>query len=108
MIVILFGLCAGFFKTGIWGDVDLAADDRLYPRLFTFKIKGDSTEHNAVIRYCYRALTAFCSPCGNLAYTARAVKQTVFAMQMQMNKISHYLTSLLFFSQIPLAFVFCD
>ena len=50
-VIILPVQLKGFIKAGTRRDIDLTADDRAYPLLFTFPIKIDHTVHDAVIGY---------------------------------------------------------
>ena len=67
-------------------DIDLAADDRLYPLLFTFLVKLDCAVHNSVIGDRRSCLSDGFHIGRQLLYAAGTVKQTVFGMKMQMHK----------------------
>ena len=69
------------------GDVDLAADDRLDPRLFASLIEVDRAVHNAVVRDRDRSLTRPARGGGDLRNAARAVEQAELAVEMEMDKI---------------------
>ena len=81
----MFGV-AGFVKTGAGGDVYLATDYRFYSVCLAGKVKVHSAVHCAVVCYRYGSVPVFrCQP-RNVFYAARAVKQAVFTVQMQMTK----------------------
>ena len=64
------------------GNIHLAADNRLYPLGFTRFVKFDSAVHYAVVGDSKGGLTEFLCGMSKLTYTAGAVKQTVFGMNM--------------------------
>ena len=97
------------FKAATGSYVNLATDYRLYTLFLCRFIKIYSAIHNAVIGNCYCGLSARRYSINKFIYTAAAVKQTVFGMQMQMCKahavqppyleiISSYI-SIIFFSR---------
>ena len=61
-VIILPVQLKGFIKAGTRRDIDLTADDRAYPLLFTFSIKIDHTVHDAVIGYGKGILSELLSP----------------------------------------------
>ena len=70
--------------------INLAADYGLYTLSLTFLIKINNTVHNAVVGQGHSALSEVFNRANKLSYTAGAVKKAVFAMQMKMNKFSHF------------------
>jgi hypothetical protein len=68
------------------GDIHLAADNRLDPGVFSFLIKIDGAIHNAVVRDSDAFLPELLDPRDKVAQPARAVKQAILAMDVQMHK----------------------
>ena len=84
-------------KPGSRGNIDLAADNRLDPVLFTRFIKRHGAVHIAVIGYCKGShAQLFCAQNKRLD-AAGAVKQRIFGVQMKMGK--HNDTSLNYYKQ---------
>ncbi len=68
------------------GNVDFAADNRLYARFLAGLIKRHSAVHHAVIRHGERRLPQLRRLFGDFIYPASPVKQGVLRMNVQMNK----------------------
>ncbi len=71
------------------GNVDLAADDRLYSLRAARLIERDRAVHYAVVGDGKRTLPHSLGALCGLVYAARPVKQGIFAMHMKVNK-SHF------------------
>jgi hypothetical protein len=71
-----------FIKSGSRRYVDLAANDGLYSLGKACLVKGNGTVHHAMISQGNGGMTALLGAFRDLFYTASAVKQAVFAMQM--------------------------
>ena len=79
-----------FIKARIFGNVDLAADHRLYADLFAGVVKLYRREKIAVVGDGAGFLTQrFCGG-GKLFHAAGAVEKRIFAMNVKMNKIRHF------------------
>ena len=74
-------------------NVYLAADNRLYPFSLCCVPEIHGSVHISVIGYCRGSLSEFLHTGNKLLYTASAVEQTVFRMDMKINKFvsSHLL-----------------
>ena len=77
-------------ETASGGEVDLASDDRLDPLCLASVVELYRSVHYAVVGDRYRSMT--CRLCRRryFFYSARAVKHTVFGMQMQMYEFGHF------------------
>ena len=67
-------------------DVDLAADNRLYPLTLRGLVKRDSAVHHAVVGDGAGALAELLRPLYQRVYAARTVEQAVFAVNVQMDE----------------------
>ena len=76
-------------KTRARRDIDLASDDRLDAVLFRTFIEIDSAKHHAMVRNGHGALSKRLNTLDQPFDAARAVKQAVFRMHVQMCKICH-------------------
>jgi len=72
---------------GYGRDIDLAADNRFDPLPQTSLIKGNSAVQNPMVSDCNRCMPSLFCGFRNVADTTGTVKQTVFTVQMEMNKI---------------------
>ena len=71
-------------------NIEFAADDRFDLIFFTFFGKFQGSVHVAVVGHGNRIDVVFLAVTDKLVHFHRAVQQTVFGMQMQMNKIRHW------------------
>ena len=77
-----------FLKAGpsARGHVDLTADDRLNPGVFTGAVEVHHAVHHAVVRNGTGALTQVFDHAGQIPDAAGPVQQTVFRVDVQMDK----------------------
>jgi hypothetical protein len=75
-----------FIRHAARRDIDLAADNRLDARLLSGLVKGDGTVHHAVVGDGDSRLAELGGARNKPLDAAGAVKQAVFAVDMQMNK----------------------
>jgi hypothetical protein len=75
-----------FIKAGACRHIDLASDDGLYPFIFAGAVKIDNAVHGAVVCDGDGILTELFCASGDIGDATSAVKQTVFAMQMEMDE----------------------
>ena len=80
---------AGFVKAGTRGNVHLTAEDRLDTCLAAGIVKGNGAVKHAVIGQGNGIVSARPDPRGNIPDAAGTVQQTVFTVQVQVDKISH-------------------
>jgi hypothetical protein len=80
--MVVFVVARGFAKARLGRDVDLAADDGLYPLFFAGAVKVDHAEHYAVVGDSERIKTLLLCGGGDPVDPARAVKQAVLGMNM--------------------------
>jgi hypothetical protein len=85
VIACAVGLVA-LIEAGACRHIYLASDDGLYTLIFACAVKVDDTVHGAVVRNGNGTLAELFCASGNIRDTACAVKQTVFAMQMEMDE----------------------
>ena len=85
----MVGTCLGaldLFKARAGRHVDLTANDGLDARFFTGFVKLHYAVHRAVIGNGDRVMSALGGTHGNIPHATSAVKQAVFAVQMQMDE----------------------
>ena len=78
-------------KTRPRRDIDLAADDGLHARRLRRLVKVDCAVHHAVVGDGDRVLPQLLDPVHEPRDAARAVKQAVLRMNMQMDKAHNLL-----------------
>lgn len=92
MIVIAF-TASRTIVSGTLRHIYFTTDYRFYSRFPASIVKSYNTVHNAMIRDGDRFLTESRDCLWNTRYSAGTVKQTVLAVKMEMDKISHILRS---------------
>ena len=75
-------------KAGTGGHIDLTADDGLDACLFCSLVKLHTAVHNAVVGAGNGSLTALFYAVHQLVNAAGTIQQTVFRMNMQVDKVS--------------------
>ena len=75
-------------KAGTGGHIDLTADDGLDTCLFCSLVKLHTAVHNAVVGAGNSSLTALFYAVHQLVNAAGTIQQTVFCMNMQVDKVS--------------------
>ena len=94
-----------FVKTGAGGNVDLTADDGLDACFFRCLVKLHAPIHHPVVGAGNGSLSAFLHPVHQLVDAAGTVQQTVFGMDVEVDKVSPLLVVLAGFGHVVSSFL---
>ncbi|MBA7714938.1 hypothetical protein ES703_123971 [subsurface metagenome] len=90
-MVFISGITA---KAAVGSDINLTADDGLYPHLFGSQVELNSAIHNPMVGYRQAVHPQLPRLRYQLGNSAHAIKQTILGMNMEMSEHSTFYTGL--------------